>query len=154
VAAFVVFLLLVIVLNILVSYTRLSFFHSIVDFINGNILFLGLIALVVVLGEVFGMLKFPFNLPHPVFSAAGALLILYFVFDIFAFLIEISSVSISIPFSLIFKVISILVFLVILITGYYHIFKNMPERQRRLEKPRHEERKETPRKVVKKVKRK
>lgn len=156
VAAFIVFLLLVIVLNILVSYTRLSFFQSIVDFINNNILFLGLIALVVVLGEIFGMLKFPFNLPYPIFSAVGVLFIIYFVFDIFDLLVEISSVDINIPFSIIFKVIAIFVFLAILITGYCHIFRNRPEKPNG-EKPRQErkpKKKQIKKKVVKKTKKK
>jgi len=152
VAGFIVFLLLVIVLNILVTYISLSLFQDIVGFINDNVLFLGLIALIMVLGEVFSMLKYPFNLPYPLFSAAGALFVLYFIFDIFVFLIEASAIDLGIPFDIIFGVIAILVFIVILVAGYYHIFKNLSEKQVKRktseEKPKQ---KQEPKKTVKKT---
>ena len=158
VASFIIFLLLVIVLNIMVSYIGFSLFQDIVDFLNNNILFIGLIVLFFVLGEVFGMLKFPFNLPYPLFSAVGALFILYFIFDVFDFLISVSSINIAIPFNLIFFVIAIILFFAILITGYYHIFKNIPEKQVKKktneEKQEQEPEKKTKKPVKKVVKKK
>ena len=126
VAAFVVFLLLIIVINILVRYIDFPFFYDIVVFINNSVVIIGIIALVMVLGEVFMMLEFPLNLLGPISTAIGALLIISFIFsNVFSFLIGIGSLELDIPFAQIGLVISILVFLVIIISGYYGIIKEV-----------------------------
>jgi hypothetical protein len=132
---FFAFLLIVVLLNIGASYLgqlpagETSLLSDGVKFLNDNILWIGLIALLIFLGETSDILKFPLNLPSPLFYSLGIVLIIKFIYDIFMFIIKHTPTEISIPFDIIFIIVSILVVLVVLITGYYSIFSNMPKKK-------------------------
>ncbi|OGJ20893.1 hypothetical protein A3K73_09330 [Candidatus Pacearchaeota archaeon RBG_13_36_9] len=135
VAGFIIFLLVLVLLNIFITYIGFPLIREIVLFFNKNVLTLGIMLLLVVLGEIFMLLDFPFNLPGPLFNAAGAVVIIYFVLDIFELLMQLGEVTLpNIPFGLIFEIIAILVGVVILVTGYISIFKNMPRKIKRVAK--------------------
>jgi len=124
---FLVFLALMIVLNILVNYTTVPVFNEFVTFLNNHLVFISWIALFLVLGEIFILLRYPFNIPYPLFNSAGALLIVYFFADFFMLLMSYSAVVPDFPFNNVFFIAGILVFFIVLIVGYYKIFKNIPE---------------------------
>jgi ABC-type multidrug transport system fused ATPase/permease subunit len=129
---FFVFLLVVILLNIGVYYidqlpvgdNTANFIGDCVKFLNQSVLLLGLVVLMLFLGDVFRLFNFPFDLPTPLFNSIGILLVVKFIYDVFMFLISKSPTTIELPFEIIFIVVSVVVILVILITGYYSIFAN------------------------------
>jgi len=139
VAGFVVFLLVLILLNIFITYISMPIVRDIVLFFNNSVLTLGIILLLMVLGEIFMMVDFPLNLPGPLFNAAGSVFIIYFILDIFKLLMTLGAISLPIPFNLIFMVIAIVVCLVVLITGYVSIFRNIPKKIKRGVKREEEE---------------
>lgn len=129
VAQFIVFLLVLILLNIFINYFNIPLVVEIILFLNKNVPVLGLMLLLMTLGEVFMMLNFPFNFPGPLFNSGGSVFIIYFIRDIFAFLIEQGHLALEIPFDLIFLVIAALVFMIFLITGYVSVFKSIPRQK-------------------------
>ncbi len=126
---FLVFLSLMVALNILVTYTTVPIFSEFVIFLNNHLVFVSWIALFLVLGEVFILLRYPFNIPYPLFNSAGALLVVYFFADFFIFLMSYSQTQ-FLPvetLNIIFFIAGMLVFFIVLIVGYYKIFKNIPD---------------------------
>lgn len=121
-----VLILLVISLNAVVDYVDNSIFQGFVVFFNSNVILLVWIALVMIVAEILFVLKFPFNLPGPCFNAVGGFLIVSFLGNLFVFLNEMGSLNWGFPLKEIFFMIAIFVLLIILIVGYYNIFKNMP----------------------------
>ena len=151
VAGFIVFLLVLVLLNIFITYIDFPLIKEIVIFFNSQVFWLGVILLLMVLGEIFMMLNFPFNLPGPLFNAAGSVFIIYFILDIFNLITMIGGITLpNVPFNLIFEAIAILVCVVILVTGYISVFKSMPrgkvvireENKRRREEIEEEDREE------------
>ncbi len=138
VIGFIAFLLLLIILNILIGYIDVPIIKDCVIFLNGQVLFLSIITLLIVLGEIFMMLRFPANLPGPLFSSVGIVFVIYFIFNVFNLLMTLGEVSLDIPFDLIFTAIAVLVFLVVIITEYIGIFKNRSEKIEEEEEERHE----------------
>ncbi len=124
---FLVFLLLMLTLNILINYTTVPIFNEFITFLNNHLVFMSWIALLLVLGEIFILLKYPFNIPYPMFNSTGALLVVYFFADFFMFLMTYSQTQINFPFDTLFLIAGILVFFIVLIVGYYKIFTNIPE---------------------------
>lgn len=122
-----VFIILIISLNIMASYVRNSIFHEFVFFFNNNIILLVWIALIMTVAEILFILKFPFNIPAPCFNAVGAFLIVSFLANLFMFLKDMGSLNWQLPFNDIFFIISSVVFFIVLLIGYYNIFKNMPK---------------------------
>ncbi|GEM_PF-617201 len=132
VAGFIVFLLILVLLNIFITYIDFPLIKEIVLFFNSKVLTIGILLLFIVLGEIFMMLNFPLNFPGPIFNAAGSIFIILFILDIFQLLMTLGGISLpSIPFDLIFLGIAIVVCLVVLITGYVSIFRNRPKKMRR-----------------------
>ncbi|MDV2482722.1 hypothetical protein F8E02_12090 [Methanoculleus sp. Wushi-C6] len=120
IAGFIVFLILLAVLNILSGdYVQSPIFIRIVEFLNASLGLLFLITALFLLGDLFGVLVFPLNLPAPVFNAFGAVFLVTFLFRLFVLVGEITGVeffavlerTLAIP-------VTILVFVVVLIGGY------------------------------------
>jgi hypothetical protein len=124
---FLVFLALIIVLNILVEYTTVVLFTDFVEFLNSHFVFICWIAFFLVLGEIFILMRYPFNVPYPLFNSTGALLIVYFFADFFMLLMSYSPSVPDFPFNTIFFIAGILVFFIVLTVGYYKVFKNVPD---------------------------
>ncbi|MBU0907104.1 MAG: hypothetical protein KKE05_03005 [Nanoarchaeota archaeon] len=80
------FLILLGIANLISDSVGNETFSSVVGFFNSNILFLILISVVMLVGAIFSVLWFPFNLPHPVFHAIGGIMIVQFLFSLFDFL--------------------------------------------------------------------
>lgn len=137
---FIIFLLLMIALNILVTYTSVPIFTEFVGFLTDRLVFISWIALFLIIGELFVLFKYPFNIPYPLFNATGALLVTYFFADFFMFLMSYSSIQPDFPFDTVFLIAGILIFFIVVIVGYYKIFKNVPEEWK--VKPKIKEKKE------------
>jgi hypothetical protein len=122
-------------------------FSSIVGFFNNNIIFLAWITLIMLIGEIFLVLKFPLNTPGPIFNAVGGSMIVIFLGRIFFLLVDITPISLESRFIGIFNLVSILVFFIVLIVQYSHIFRDAFKGEKR-------ESKTSPKKSVRKRKKK
>jgi hypothetical protein len=122
--SFVGFLILLIILNLFAAETKVPIFQEFVTFFNSNLVLICWITLVMIIGEIFGVFKLPFNVPAPIFDAVGGVLIVVFISNLFMLLIKLSEVNWNIPYSLIFLIIEIIVAIIVLIVGYYKIFKD------------------------------
>ncbi len=118
----IVFLILLGLLNILAeSVLHGAIFQQVVAFLNANVWLLILITVILLIGELFGALVFPLNLPAPIFSAIGSVFIVLFIFRVFDLAATISGVAVLRIFESFAYLIYPLVFLVVLIGGYITI---------------------------------
>lgn len=124
----VVFLILLGVLNILAgAYVQTPTFLRIVAFLNANLGLLILISVIFLVGDLFGALAFPLNLPGPIFGAVGAVFLVTFLFRLFSLVGGITGVEIFALFERAFALpVYILVFIIALIGGYLALFAGPP----------------------------
>lgn len=124
IGGFIVFLILLGVLNLLAgAYVQAPVFVQIVAFLNANLGLLLLITALFLIGDLFGALLFPLNLPGPVFGAAGAVFLVMFLFRLFVLVGEITGVEVFALFERAFAVpVYVIVFIIALIGGYLALF--------------------------------
>lgn len=122
---FIIFVILLVIANVLVSYFNNSTFTGIVYFLNSNLLYIILITILLLLGELFGVLVFPFNLPSPLFNAVGAVFIVNFAFNLIKLVFQLINVNENLPFDMLNVILSTLVFLIIIIIGYVAILSSV-----------------------------
>lgn len=119
-------LLIVIVLaNILNHYITTPIYDSGVAFLNENFWLILLIAVVLFVGDIFGALPFPINLPSPVIRAIGSVFFIAFLLRIFQWLDGVTGTSFYQMFWLISFLIVPLVFLMVLASGYFEIMRQL-----------------------------
>lgn len=127
IAGIVIFLILLAILNALTGYVQSLTFLHVVEFLNANIGLLILIAVIFLVGDLFGALTFPLNLPGPVFGAVGAVFTVMFLFRLFLLVGEITGIGFFTIFTgSLALLIYILVFIVVLIGGYIALFADPP----------------------------
>ncbi|MGA2698330.1 MAG: hypothetical protein ABSE74_01645 [Methanoregula sp.] len=115
------FLIVVVLANILTYYVASPLYHSGVDFLNLNFWLLLLIAIIIFIGDIFGAFPFPLNLPAPVIKAIGSVFIIAFVLRVFEWVDSTTGNNIYHYFWLLSFVIVPIVFIIVLLTGYYEI---------------------------------
>jgi hypothetical protein len=115
------FLIVVVLANILTFYVASPLYHSGVDFLNLNFWLLLLIAIIIFIGDIFGAFPFPLNLPAPVIKAIGSVFIIAFVLRVFEWVDTTTGNNIYHYFWLLSFVIVPIVFLIVLLAGYYEI---------------------------------
>lgn len=124
-------LLIVIVLaNILTHYVTSPVFTSGVSFINENFWLLVLIAVVLMVGDVFGAFPFPFSLPAPIITAFGSVFCIMFILKIFQWIDTIAATTLSPLFVFLSPIIATLVFLIVLASGYVEILRRLWQQSR------------------------
>ncbi|PKL63532.1 MAG: hypothetical protein CVV31_00335 [Methanomicrobiales archaeon HGW-Methanomicrobiales-2] len=123
----VVFLILLGILNILAGgYVQTPVFLQIVAFLNANLGLLILISVLFLVGDLFGALAFPLNLPGPIFSAVGAVFLVMFLFRLFSLVGEITGVEFFALFETFALPVYLLVVITALIGGYIALFADPP----------------------------
>lgn len=122
------------VVNYLTGYVDNVWFHVAVGFVNANVMLIVIMAVVFLVAEVFGALVFPFDLPSPIFYAAGCMYLVTFLvrllglagkitgLDIFGILVKSSYLAYPITFIL------------VLLFGYIGIFVRLVGREKPEEK--------------------
>jgi len=85
------------------------------------------ILIVLFVADIFSTFKFPFNLPAPIIRAFGSAFCIAFILIVFQWVDNTYDTTVSQFFWLIPSVIVPLVFLIILATGYYVIFRQLSE---------------------------
>ena len=126
-----IFLVLLGIANLLKYVINNQVFLEVVQFLNINLKLIIIIGLIFLVSDLFWILVFPFNLPAPILSAIASIFVITFLFKV-GFLIEkfleISFLSKIEPFS---TGIYLLVFFIVLISGYFSIFSKIGIRERR-----------------------
>lgn len=115
------FLIIVVLANILTYYVRSPLYHEGVAFLNLNFWLLLLIGIIIFIADIFGAFPFPLNIPSPIIKAIGSVFIIAFVLRIFEWVDRMTGNNLYHYFWLLSFVIVPLVFIVVLVTGYYEI---------------------------------
>ncbi|MFA5236392.1 MAG: hypothetical protein WC362_00875 [Methanoregula sp.] len=115
------FLIVVVLANILKYYVASPLYHSGVGFLNLNFWLLLLIGIIIFVADIFGAFPFPLNLPAPVIKAIGSVFIIAFVLRVFEWVDTTTGNSIYHYFWLLSFVIVPIVFIIVLLAGYYEI---------------------------------
>jgi len=132
-----VFLFLLYLANIALYATDSPLSYQIVFFLNENVGFLVLMSIIFMFGEVFDALRFPFNLPAPLFNAVGSVFLVFFLQMVFGLLGVLTGVRVFDAMASIAFVLYPFVFTIVLVFGYARIFTCLSgvckeERARRL----------------------
>jgi hypothetical protein len=115
------FLIIVVLANILTYYVNSPLYHAGVDFLNLNFWLLLLIGIIIFVADIFGGFPFPLNLPAPIIKAIGSVFIIAFVLRIFEWVDQTTGNTLYHYFWLLSFVIVPIVFIMVLVTGYYEI---------------------------------
>jgi hypothetical protein len=118
-------LIAIVFANILTHYVESPVFTSGVTFINENFWLLVLIALILMIGDIFAAFPFPFNLPAPIITAFGSVFCIMFLLRIFQWTDTVTSTILSPLFSFLAPIIATMVFLIVLVSGYYAILRQL-----------------------------
>jgi hypothetical protein len=124
----------VVLANILTYYVANPLYHSGVDFLNVNFWLLLLIGIIIFVADIFGAFTFPLNLPAPVIRAIGSVFIIAFVLRVFEWVDSTTGNNIYHYFWLLSFVIVPIVFIIVLLAGYYEIICDLWAKARIREK--------------------
>jgi len=120
--SFFVFVIILWVANNLIRYVNNSIYISIVTFLNNNLFFIIIFSVILLIGEIFWNLDYPFNLPSPILNCLGGILLVNFIFKLFRFTGGLIGQGVFEPFYLLETLIYLIVILAILGGGYIGIF--------------------------------
>lgn len=115
------FLILLYIANHLAFFTENPLNYQIIQFLNNNIWLIIVMSIIFLFGEVFNALIFPFNLPAPLFNASASVILVTFLFRIFALIDILLDEQIFVIFNRIEFLVYPLVFVIVLIGGYIAI---------------------------------
>jgi hypothetical protein len=119
------FLIVVVLVNILKEFIKNPILLSGIDFLNTNFWLLLVIGIIIFVADIFSAFPFPLNLPFPVIKAVGSVFIVAFVLRIFAWVDLITANNLYHYFWLLSFVIVPLVFILVLVTGYFEIMRDL-----------------------------
>jgi hypothetical protein len=118
-------LIAIVIANILGRVVTNPLAQDAVSFLNSHFWLLMLIVAIVLVGDLFGALPFPLNLPSPIIKAVGSVFGFTFLLMVFQWVDGVTATNIYPAFlSLSFLIIP-LVFLIVLICGYYEILRQL-----------------------------
>lgn len=129
------FLFLLYIANHLSFFTDNPLNYQVILFLNNNVWLIILMSIVFLFGEMFNALIFPFNLPAPLFNASGSVLLVAFLFRIFAIVDILLDENIFQIFNRISFLVYPLVFMIVLFGGYIAILTRLS----RIDKNRQEQ---------------
>lgn len=119
------FLIVVVLANILTYYVSSPVYHSGVNFINGNFWLLVLIAVILLVADIFGAFPFPLNFPAPIIKAIGSVFCIAFILKVFQWIDMVAATSLYQLFWYLSFLIVPLVFFIVIATGYYKIMRRL-----------------------------
>jgi hypothetical protein len=119
------FLIVVVLANILTYYVANPIYHSGVNFINGNFWLLVLIAVILLVADLFGAFPFPLNLPAPIIKAIGSVFCIAFILRVFQWVDTVTAMNLYPAFWFVSFLVVPLVFLIVLATGYFEIMRRL-----------------------------
>jgi hypothetical protein len=119
------FLIVVVLANILTYYVTSPIYQSGVNFINENFWLLILIAVILLVADLFGAFPFPLNLPAPIIKAIGSVFCIACILRVFQWVDTVAVTNFYPSFWLVSFLVVPLVFLIVLATGYYEIMRRL-----------------------------
>ena len=119
------FLIIVVLANILTYYVASPVFYSGVGLLNANFWLLLLIGIIIFIGDIFTAFPFPLDLPAPVIRAIGSVFIIAFVLRVFEWVDRLAGSNIYQFFWFLSFVVVPIVFLLVLLSGYYEIIRRL-----------------------------
>jgi hypothetical protein len=119
------FLIVVVLANILTYYVANPVYHSGVNFVNGNFWLLVLIAVILLVADLFGAFPFPLNLPAPIIKAIGSVFCIAFILRVFQWVDTVTAMNLYPAFWFVSFLVVPLVFLIVLATGYFEIMRRV-----------------------------
>ncbi len=119
------FLIVVVLANILTFYISYPTYHAAVQFLNTNFWLLLIIGIILFVGDIFRAFPFPLDLPYPVIRATGSVFIIAFILRIFEWVDHLTANNLYHYVWLISFVIVPIVFIVVIISGYYEILQEL-----------------------------
>jgi len=124
-----IFLILVGIANILIPIINNSFYTSNIEFMNQNLWIIITFSILFIAGDVFRILKFPFNIPYPLFNSIAAIMLTALFVNAFSWVWELIFFDLlSVDLSVVW--VYILVFVLVMVTGYYNIFRAVYRRKK------------------------
>lgn len=117
----IIFLLLLVLFRFFAAHTSWALFSGFVDLLSANAPLIIFFSVMLMIGDIFATFSFPFNLPFPIFSAIGSVLLVSFLLNIIMFLDSFYSIGISPAFELVRLILYPLTIIVVLIAGYLSI---------------------------------
>lgn len=123
-----VFLIALAIANIGLRHVQNNIFIEAVHILNFCVGVIILYSLLFMIGEVLKTLRFPFNIPYPIFSSAGSFFLVVFILNIMLMVQRnIGQHILPDPF---FMLLPFLVALIVLVVGYVGIFLPKKEEKR------------------------
>jgi len=119
------FLIIVVLANILTYYVASPVFYSGVYLLNANFWLLLCIGIILFIGDIFTAFPFPLDLPAPVIRAIGSVFIIAFVLRVFEWVDRLAGSNIYQFFYFLSFVVVPIVFLLVLLSGYYEIIRRL-----------------------------
>jgi hypothetical protein len=119
------FLIVVVLANILLFYVSNPVYQSGVMFLNVNFWLVILIAVIFLAAALFGAFPFPLNLPAPIIRAFGSVFCIALILLIFQWMDNIYGTTLYQFFWLISFILVPIVFLIVLVSGYYEIMRQL-----------------------------
>ncbi len=117
----IIFLIVLGVLNIVAESFQAPLYLQIVLFLNASLGLIVIITAFFLIGDIFGTLRFPANIPAPLFNAIGAVFLVAFLIRLFGLVAVISGVGVFLLLQEFAFLIYPAVFLIVLIGGFIGI---------------------------------
>ncbi|MHB8164265.1 MAG: hypothetical protein ACYDDV_07925 [Methanoregula sp.] len=117
------FLIFVVLANILTYYISNPIYRSGVVFLDENFWFLLIISFIMLAADIFFAFTFPLNLPAPIIRAFGSVFIIAFLLLVFKWIDTVVGTSLYPMVWLMSFVIVPIVFIVVLVNGYFEIMR-------------------------------
>ena len=123
------FLIVMVLAKILTTVTTPegSFQNAADGILFSNFWLILFILIILFVADIFSTFKFPLNLPAPIIRAFGSAFCIAFILIVFQWVDNTYGTTVSQFFWLIPSLIVPLVFLIVLVTGYYVIFRQLSE---------------------------
>ncbi len=132
--AFGIFLTLLGSLNVLAKFVDDAVFHQVVELLNDNIGLILTLFIIFLIGNIFGSLFFPFNLPAPLINAVGGMFLITFIFRVFELIDSLIDENFFQNIEEFSFLIYPVVFIIVIVGGYITIFDHVITEERRKKK--------------------
>lgn len=119
------FLIIVVLANILKFYLANPVYQSGVGLLNANFWLLLIIGIIIFVADIFTAFPFPLDLPSPIIRAIGSVFIIAFILRVFEWVDVVTGSSLYQFFWFLSFVVVPLVFLLVLVNGYFEIIRRL-----------------------------
>lgn len=131
----VIFLVVLAIARVAAATSGNGLFHTLVDFLYVNMALIIFIGILFLVAECFGVLLFPLNLPAPLFNALASIFLVSFIIRLLELVNGYYGLEIASVLDVLEVLLYPLLFILVLVVGYYEIFSNIGRDERKPEEP-------------------